>query len=163
MKLYVHIYIPVSYTHLLSPLFHLYLCSIYCSCIHTPKYLYLTLLIQKLKLVWPYIMLFYQVRFFVQLCVFWLMFQNDERKHRTEVFVMVVTEELPEWEDSRSIGKFLKLNCRKFKLPLCYFIKTQTHTHIMGSNVQNTDITSLYYKRNLELQSSSKLLLHNCI
>lgn len=32
-------------------------------------------------------------------------FENDERKHRTEVFVMVVTEELPEWEDSRSIGR----------------------------------------------------------
>lgn len=30
---------------------------------------------------------------------------NDERKHRTQVFVMVVTEELPEWEDSRSIGR----------------------------------------------------------
>ncbi|XP_022184115.1 diphosphoinositol polyphosphate phosphohydrolase 1 isoform X4 [Nilaparvata lugens] len=29
-------------------------------------------------------------------------FENDERKHRTEVFVLVVTEELPEWEDSRS-------------------------------------------------------------
>ncbi|XP_022184114.1 diphosphoinositol polyphosphate phosphohydrolase 1 isoform X3 [Nilaparvata lugens] len=28
--------------------------------------------------------------------------RNDERKHRTEVFVLVVTEELPEWEDSRS-------------------------------------------------------------
>ncbi|RZF39525.1 hypothetical protein LSTR_LSTR001046 [Laodelphax striatellus] len=32
-------------------------------------------------------------------------FENDERKHRTEVFVLVVTEELPEWEDSRSIGR----------------------------------------------------------
>lgn len=32
-------------------------------------------------------------------------FENDERKHRTEVFVMLVTEELPEWEDSRSIGR----------------------------------------------------------
>ncbi|CAB0004866.1 unnamed protein product [Nesidiocoris tenuis] len=32
-------------------------------------------------------------------------FENQERKHRTEVFVMVVTEELPEWEDSRSIGR----------------------------------------------------------
>ncbi|XP_075225427.1 diphosphoinositol polyphosphate phosphohydrolase 1 Aps isoform X3 [Lycorma delicatula] len=30
---------------------------------------------------------------------------NDEKKNRTEVFVMVVTEELPEWEDSRSIGR----------------------------------------------------------
>lgn len=32
--------------------------------------------------------------------------QNIERKHRTEVFVMLVTEELPEWEDSISIGEF---------------------------------------------------------
>ncbi|XP_075225426.1 diphosphoinositol polyphosphate phosphohydrolase 1 Aps isoform X2 [Lycorma delicatula] len=32
-------------------------------------------------------------------------FENDEKKNRTEVFVMVVTEELPEWEDSRSIGR----------------------------------------------------------
>uniref|UniRef100_A0A1B6DJG1 diphosphoinositol-polyphosphate diphosphatase n=1 Tax=Clastoptera arizonana TaxID=38151 RepID=A0A1B6DJG1_9HEMI len=31
--------------------------------------------------------------------------RNEERKHRTEVFVMVVTEELPEWEDSRSMGR----------------------------------------------------------
>lgn len=30
---------------------------------------------------------------------------NDERKHRTEVFVMIVKEELAEWEDSRSIGR----------------------------------------------------------
>ncbi|XP_026680006.1 diphosphoinositol polyphosphate phosphohydrolase 2-like [Diaphorina citri] len=28
--------------------------------------------------------------------------KNDDRKHRTEVFVMVVTQELDEWEDSRS-------------------------------------------------------------
>uniref|UniRef100_A0A0A9Z8P3 diphosphoinositol-polyphosphate diphosphatase n=1 Tax=Lygus hesperus TaxID=30085 RepID=A0A0A9Z8P3_LYGHE len=32
-------------------------------------------------------------------------FENDARKHRTEVFVMLVTEELPEWEDSRAIGR----------------------------------------------------------
>ncbi|KAK3929709.1 Diphosphoinositol polyphosphate phosphohydrolase 1 [Frankliniella fusca] len=32
-------------------------------------------------------------------------FENCEQKHRTEVFVMTVTEELPEWEDSRSIGR----------------------------------------------------------
>ncbi|XP_034249418.1 diphosphoinositol polyphosphate phosphohydrolase 2 isoform X1 [Thrips palmi] len=30
---------------------------------------------------------------------------NCEQKHRTEVFVMTVTEELPEWEDSRNIGR----------------------------------------------------------
>ncbi|EEB10438.1 Diphosphoinositol polyphosphate phosphohydrolase, putative [Pediculus humanus corporis] len=32
-------------------------------------------------------------------------FENMERKHRTEVFVMVVSEELPEWEDSQSIDR----------------------------------------------------------
>ncbi|XP_011252688.1 diphosphoinositol polyphosphate phosphohydrolase 1 isoform X1 [Camponotus floridanus] len=30
---------------------------------------------------------------------------NTEHKHRTEVWVMQVTEELPEWEDSRAIGR----------------------------------------------------------
>lgn len=33
------------------------------------------------------------------------MFQNREHKHRTEVYVMTVTEELEEWEDSRAIGR----------------------------------------------------------
>lgn len=33
------------------------------------------------------------------------MFQNREHKHRTEVYVMTVTEELDEWEDSRAIGR----------------------------------------------------------
>lgn len=28
-----------------------------------------------------------------------------EHKHRTQVWVMQVTEELPEWEDSRTIGR----------------------------------------------------------
>ena len=40
------------------------------------------------------------------MCVVFLsVLQNIENKHRTEVFVMVVTEELPEWEDSIRIGK----------------------------------------------------------
>ncbi|ODN05166.1 Diphosphoinositol polyphosphate phosphohydrolase 1 [Orchesella cincta] len=30
---------------------------------------------------------------------------NQERKHRTVVYVMVVTEEMPEWEDSIKIGR----------------------------------------------------------
>lgn len=34
-----------------------------------------------------------------------LCFQNQEHKHRTEVYVMTVTEELEEWEDSRTIGR----------------------------------------------------------
>lgn len=33
------------------------------------------------------------------------MLQSREHKHRTEVFVMNVTEELEEWEDSRTIGR----------------------------------------------------------
>ncbi|XP_044020808.1 diphosphoinositol polyphosphate phosphohydrolase 1 isoform X1 [Aphidius gifuensis] len=32
-------------------------------------------------------------------------FENSEHKHRTEVWVMHVDEELPEWEDSRTIGR----------------------------------------------------------
>ncbi|XP_067144061.1 diphosphoinositol polyphosphate phosphohydrolase 1 [Centruroides vittatus] len=32
-------------------------------------------------------------------------FENTERKHRTSVFVLVVTEELEEWEDSQTIGR----------------------------------------------------------
>lgn len=31
--------------------------------------------------------------------------QNTERRHRTAVYVLVVTEEMPEWEDSIKIGK----------------------------------------------------------
>lgn len=31
--------------------------------------------------------------------------QNNDHMHRTEVFVMNVTQELDEWEDSRSIGR----------------------------------------------------------
>lgn len=32
-------------------------------------------------------------------------FENTEHKHRTEVYVMIVTQELEEWEDSRSMGR----------------------------------------------------------
>ncbi|XP_013782753.1 diphosphoinositol polyphosphate phosphohydrolase 1-like isoform X1 [Limulus polyphemus] len=32
-------------------------------------------------------------------------FENLERKHRTSVFVLVVTEEKEEWEDSKNIGR----------------------------------------------------------
>ncbi|KAL5289764.1 NUDT3 family protein [Megaselia abdita] len=32
-------------------------------------------------------------------------FENSEHMHRTEVFVMTVTKELEEWEDSRSISR----------------------------------------------------------
>lgn len=32
-------------------------------------------------------------------------FENRDHKHRTEVFVMTVTEELQEWEDSQAIGR----------------------------------------------------------
>jgi len=35
-------------------------------------------------------------------------FESREHKHRTEVFVMTVTEELEEWEDSRTIGRVRK-------------------------------------------------------
>jgi len=32
-------------------------------------------------------------------------FQNEERRTRTVVFVLIVTEEMPEWEDSKNIGR----------------------------------------------------------
>ncbi|RWS00323.1 diphosphoinositol polyphosphate phosphohydrolase 1-like protein, partial [Dinothrombium tinctorium] len=32
-------------------------------------------------------------------------FENTERKHRTSVYVLVVTQELEEWEDSKNIGR----------------------------------------------------------
>lgn len=32
--------------------------------------------------------------------------QNEERRTRTVVFVLIVTEELPEWDDSKNIGMF---------------------------------------------------------
>ena len=32
-------------------------------------------------------------------------FENQERRHRTSVFVLIVTEELDEWDDSKSIGR----------------------------------------------------------
>ena len=32
-------------------------------------------------------------------------FENAERKHRTTVYVLIVTEELEEWDDSKSIGR----------------------------------------------------------
>ena len=32
-------------------------------------------------------------------------FENQERKHRTYVYVLIVTEVLEDWEDSVSIGK----------------------------------------------------------
>lgn len=34
-----------------------------------------------------------------------IVLKNRDHKHRTEVYVMTVTEELKEWEDSRSIGR----------------------------------------------------------
>lgn len=39
------------------------------------------------------------------LCFFLLPLQNQERKHRTYVYVLVVTEVLEDWEDSVNIGK----------------------------------------------------------
>lgn len=31
--------------------------------------------------------------------------QNEERRTRTAVYVLIVTEEMPEWDDSKNIGK----------------------------------------------------------
>jgi len=32
-------------------------------------------------------------------------FDNEERRYRTTVYVMIVTEELPEWDDAKTIGR----------------------------------------------------------
>uniref|UniRef100_T1L0Q1 diphosphoinositol-polyphosphate diphosphatase n=2 Tax=Tetranychus urticae TaxID=32264 RepID=T1L0Q1_TETUR len=32
-------------------------------------------------------------------------FENRERKHRTDVYILAVTQELQEWEDSTAIGR----------------------------------------------------------
>lgn len=40
-------------------------------------------------------------------------FQNRDRKHRTYVYVLIVTEVLEDWEDSVNIGKFDCLRKRK--------------------------------------------------
>lgn len=47
--------------------------------------------------------------------------QNQERKHRTYVYVLIVTEVLEDWEDSVNIGKPLFVswelygpNCQAF-------------------------------------------------
>lgn len=37
-------------------------------------------------------------------------FQNEERKHRTYVYVLIVTEVLEDWEDSVNIGKLLVIH-----------------------------------------------------
>uniref|UniRef100_A0A8D8VWX2 diphosphoinositol-polyphosphate diphosphatase n=1 Tax=Cacopsylla melanoneura TaxID=428564 RepID=A0A8D8VWX2_9HEMI len=54
-------------------------------------------------------------------------FENDDRKHRTQVFVMIVTEELDEWEDARSrqrkwftLDEALKLLRLHKPYQLCY-------------------------------------------
>uniref|UniRef100_A0A023F9Z3 diphosphoinositol-polyphosphate diphosphatase n=2 Tax=Triatoma infestans TaxID=30076 RepID=A0A023F9Z3_TRIIF len=77
-------------------------------------------------------------------------FENDERKHRTEVFVMVVTEELPEWEDSRSIGRQRKwftledalkqLSLHK-PVQLTYLESLITPQHNSTNNSNNPQVT----------------------
>lgn len=46
------------------------------------------------------------VPFVILILILLICLQNPERKHRTSVFVLVVTEELDEWEDSKNIGNF---------------------------------------------------------
>lgn len=41
--------------------------------------------------------------------IFFPPFQNQERKHRTYVYVLIVTEVLEDWEDSVNIGKICHL------------------------------------------------------
>lgn len=39
------------------------------------------------------------------MCLLFLVRQNFEHKHRTKVFVMNVTDELADWEDSRNMNR----------------------------------------------------------
>lgn len=52
-------------------------------------------------------MLYHNNFFLIFLFINTLIFspKNREHNHRTEVYVMIVTEELEEWEDSRAIGR----------------------------------------------------------
>ena len=38
--------------------------------------------------------------------IFQFWFQNDDRKTRTSVFVLVATELADDWEDAKNIGKY---------------------------------------------------------
>ncbi|TNN24110.1 Diphosphoinositol polyphosphate phosphohydrolase 1 [Liparis tanakae] len=42
-------------------------------------------------------------------------FENQERKHRTYVYVLLVTELLEDWEDSVNIGKAPRLFTRRHR------------------------------------------------
>lgn len=58
---------------------------------------------------------------------FLLPLQNQERKHRTYVYVLIVTEVLEDWEDSVNIGKPLVIHengCRSI-LSFFSFLNTQ--------------------------------------
>lgn len=47
-------------------------------------------------------------------CFVFIFKQNQDRKHRTYVYVLTVTEILEDWEDSVNIGKFLFLLLSEF-------------------------------------------------
>lgn len=50
---------------------------------------------------------------------FFLPLQNQERKHRTYVYVLIVTEVLEDWEDSVNIGKLVIVAYLFSSLVLC--------------------------------------------
>lgn len=51
--------------------------------------------------------------------LFFLPLQNQERKHRTYVYVLIVTEVLEDWEDSVNIGKLVIVASLFSSLVLC--------------------------------------------
>lgn len=52
---------------------------------------------------------------------FLLPLQNQERKHRTYVYVLIVTEVLEDWEDSVNIGKPLVIHVNGCQSILSFF------------------------------------------
>lgn len=52
------------------------------------------------------------------------------RRHRTDVFVMIVTEELPEWEDSLGIGRKRKWFKLEDALNMLRLHKPTQHTYL---------------------------------
>ncbi|XP_029052042.1 diphosphoinositol polyphosphate phosphohydrolase 1 Aps [Osmia lignaria lignaria] len=71
-------------------------------------------------------------------------FENVEHKHRTQVWVMRVTEELPEWEDSRAIGRKRKW----FSIPEALFQLAQ-HKPVQRSYIHSLHNTNPRYNPNI--------------
>lgn len=67
-------------------------------------------------------------------------FESVEHKHRTQVWVMRVTEELPEWEDSRAIGRKRKW----FSIPEA-LLQLAQHKPVQRSYLHSLHNTNPYH------------------